>query len=251
MLHKLRASDEYSIHSPFLFEFYNQTVAYHKHFYQFDELRMLRKELLQDATVLDIEDFGAGSQRNSSLKRQVKDIARNTQKQEFIAKFLFKVINHLQPRTSVELGTSLGLTSLYIASSNSDNILYTIEASSQVYDYAIKLFEKENANNIIPILGNIDEVLPVLVKKLDVLDFVFFDANHTYEATLKYFHCCLEKVHEGSVFVFDDIYWSPGMYKAWKEIYTHPDVMISVDFFYFGMVFFRRNQPKQHFYLKI
>lgn len=212
---------------------------------------MLRKELLQDATVLHIEDFGAGSQRNTSNNRQVKDIVRNSQKQEFIARFLFKVINQLQPRTSIELGTSLGLTSLYISSANSDNILYTIEASSQIHDYATKLFEKENANNIIPILGNIDEVLPVLVKKLETLDFVFFDANHTYEATIKYFHWCLEKVHEGSVFVFDDIYWSSGMSKAWQEICKHPDVMISVDFFYFGMVFFRRNQPKQHFYLKI
>ncbi|HTF81661.1 MAG TPA: class I SAM-dependent methyltransferase, partial [Cytophagales bacterium] len=179
MLHKIKAGDEYSIHSPFLFEFYNQTVAYHKHFYQFDELNSLRKELLRDKTVLEIHDLGVGSKKNPSYKRTVSDILKSSGKPEFLANFLFKAVNHIQPRISLELGTSLGLTTLYLAAPISDQTLYTIEGCPQTYDYAVKIFEKEHANNIIPVLGDIDEVLPALIARLDHLDFVFFDANHS------------------------------------------------------------------------
>ncbi|HEX8547054.1 MAG TPA: class I SAM-dependent methyltransferase, partial [Cytophagaceae bacterium] len=86
---------------------------------------------------------------------------------------------------------------------------------------------------------------------LEKLDMVFFDANHKYDPTLNYFNLCLQKVHEESIFIFDDIYWSKEMTKAWKEIIAHPSVILSIDLFHFGLVFFRKNQPKQHFKLKI
>lgn len=251
MLHKLRSGDAYSIHSPFLFEFYNQTVAYNKYFYPFTDLGYLRADLLKDKTALQIQDLGAGSQKTRSSTRQVKDIVKNSGKQEFVAQFLFRLINHLKPRTSLELGTSLGLTSLYLASVDSKHKVYTLEGCAATRSYAQTLFRKQKKSNITSVLGNIDVVLPEVLKEIQVLDFVFFDANHTYEATIKYFKWCKERAHEGSVFVLDDIYWSPGMKAAWTEICADQDVMISIDFFYFGVLFFRKNQPKQHFYLKI
>lgn len=251
MLHKLRSGDAYSIHSPFLFEFYNQTVAYNKHFYSFVELKSLRNKLLQDQTELQIQDLGAGSQKTRSSTRQVRDIVKNSGKQEFVAQFLFRLINHLKPRTSLELGTSLGLTSLYLASVDSKHKVYTLEGCAATCNYAQQLFRKQKKSNVTSVLGNIDVVLPQVLDEMKVLDFVFFDANHTYEATLKYFKWCKERAHDDTVFVFDDIYWSKGMKAAWVEICADQDVMISIDFFYFGVLFFRKNQPKQHFYLKI
>jgi hypothetical protein len=68
---------------------------------------------------------------------------------------------------------------------------------------------------------------------------------------MNYFKLALEKKNVNSIFVFDDIYWSEGMQKAWTEICAHKDVTLSLDLFYFGIVFFRtENKEKEHFVLK-
>jgi predicted O-methyltransferase YrrM len=79
---------------------------------------------------------------------------------------------------------------------------------------------------------------------------VFFDANHTKEATLNYFNQCLEKANNNTVFIFDDIYWSEGMTEAWKEIYSNPAVTYSIDLFHLGIVFFNKEWIKSHFKIK-
>ena len=106
-------------------------------------------------------------------------------------------------------------------------------------------------NNIDIVVGNIDKTLTQKLKEISSLDFVFFDANHRYEPTIRYFEQCLEKAHNGSCFVFDDIYWSDEMKQAWQYIKTHSSVSVSLDLFWVGIVFFNQNQAKQDFVLKL
>ena len=82
------------------------------------------------------------------------------------------------------------------------------------------------------------------------IELIYFDGNHTYESTIEYFNICKENYTENTCFIFDDIYWSKGMTKAWDEICNDQDVLVSIDTFYFGICFFRKNQPKQHFILR-
>ena len=60
------------------------------------------------------------------------------------------------------------------------------------------------------------------------------------------FNLGLEKKHHHSVFVFDDINWNEEMQKAWQEIKDHPEVTISLDLFYVGIIFFRKEQQQEH-----
>ena len=107
-------------------------------------------------------------------------------------------------------------------------------------------------SNIEIVEGNIDQTLaPTLAALGAPVDFVFFDGNHRYAPTLQYFELCLAHRTDESVFVFDDIHWSPGMERAWEVIKAHPDVRLTVDLFHIGLVFFRKNQPKQHFSLRV
>ncbi|MDB5032489.1 class I SAM-dependent methyltransferase, partial [Mucilaginibacter sp.] len=93
--------------------------------------------------------------------------------------------------------------------------------------------------------------LPNVIEDLDKLDFIFVDGNHQKEATLKYFEWCLPKVHENTLLIFDDIYWSEGMKEAWAEIKAHPQVTATVDLFWIGLVFFRSGQVKEDFVIKV
>ena len=85
------------------------------------------------------------------------------------------------------------------------------------------------------------------LKEHNQLDFVFFDGNHKKKPTLSYFKQCLEVAHEDSIFIFDDIYWSTEMTEAWQEIKKHPKVTLSIDCFEMGIVFFKKEQAKEHF----
>lgn len=246
----IKAKDEYSIHSPFLFEFYTKVVKDKNPEKNFQAIENLRKQLLHDEHLISIIDFGAGSKLNLSAKRKVKDIARNSQKSPQLGQLLHRVIQFYQYKNILDLGTSFGLTTAYLSFQTTDNKIISFEGCPETAQIAQDNFDKLALNNIEIIVGNIDKTLPEKVKEISTLDFVFFDANHRYEPTIRYFEQCLTKAHEGSCFVFDDIYWSNEMKQAWQYIKNHSSVTVSLDLFWLGIIFFHKKQVKQDFVLK-
>ncbi|MDW7691614.1 class I SAM-dependent methyltransferase [Flammeovirgaceae bacterium SG7u.111] len=244
-----RAKNEHSLHSPFLFELYTQVIRPAKKYYVFDRLTELKFKLSDDRRQIEVTDFGAGSRTKAKKTRSVRSIAKVSVSPTATSQLLFKLVERFQPKTMIELGTSLGVNSLYMQAPISTAKLYTFEGCPNIAQVAKDNFEWFGLSPEI-IKGNIDETLPAKLSELEKLDFVFFDANHRYEPTLNYFAMCLEKAHEDSVFVFDDIYWSEEMAKVWEEIKSHAAVTLSLDLFEVGIVFFRKKQPKQHFVLK-
>ncbi|MBT33710.1 MAG: SAM-dependent methyltransferase [Thalassobius sp.] len=247
--YQLKATNAHGIHSPFVFKLYNEVINSEKYFYAFDDIEDLRMDLLVSSKVIEVKDFGAGSKVFKSNQRSVSKMAKYALSDEKTGQMLFRLIEFLKPETIFELGTSLGINTLYLAKAWTQGKVTTFEGCPETLKIAQQNFEKLKAN-IHTVEGNIDETLPEELKKHDKVDFVFFDANHRKSATLKYFHACLEKVDENTVFVFDDIYWTKDMGEAWDEIKNHHEVMLSIDLFDLGLVFFRKNQPKQHFLLR-
>jgi predicted O-methyltransferase YrrM len=178
-------------------------------------------------------------------------LARHSAKPPKLAQLLFRLVNHTQPKTILEIGTSLGLTTAYLAAARSGARTITLEGCPQTAELARQNLQALPLPNLTLVEGEFSASLPRVLNELQQVDFVFLDGNHRYVPTMRYFQACLEKKSENSVFVLDDIYWSPEMEKAWKEICRHPAVMISIDLFWLGLVFFRKNQPKQHFILHI
>ena len=68
--------------------------------------------------------------------------------------------------------------------------------------------------------------------------------------TLEYFNLCLKKIHNETVFVFDDIHWSEEMEEAWNEIKNHSKVRVSVDLFRMGLIFFRKELSYENYVIK-
>jgi predicted O-methyltransferase YrrM len=249
--YRLTAHTEHDVHSPFVYTFYTELVLNKHPYNDFEALETLRKSLLNNSDMLEITDLGAGSKKMATNKRAISNIAKHGIAQKKQAEFLYRLVNRFSPKTMIELGTSIGLTSLYLSKAGPGSTLYTIEGCSNISAFSKNLFQKQQAKNIILINGNFNNELPKLLSQLDTLDFIYFDGNHAYEPTMHYFIVALEKKHASTIMVFDDIYWSKGMEQAWKEIHSHPEVTLSMDFFHFGIVFFRTEQKnKEHFILK-
>ena len=246
----LKAKNEHSLHSPFLFEFYTKVLKDKTIYPAYNSIETLRKQLLKDQRKIKITDFGAGSKLNNENTRKIKDIARRSQKRPKLAKLFFRIIQFNTYKNIIDLGTSLGLTTSYLAINNIDSKVITFEGCPETAKIAQENFEKLSLKNIKIIVGNIDETLPKELENTKTIDFAFFDANHRFEPTMSYFNQCLTKINDNSCFIFDDIYWSNEMKQAWKEIKNHSSVSISIDLFWVGIVFFRKKQPKQEFVLK-
>ena len=246
----LASKNEHSLHSPFVFELYTKIIQTKTQFTVFEQIENLRKKLFKNCSIINITDFGAGSRIYKTNQREIRQIAKSAEKNPKFGKLLFRLIQHFKPSTIFDLGTSLGITTIYESKAYKSSQIFTFEGCPATATIAQQNFNELNCKNIEIIIGNIDKTLPIELSKIGQLDFAFFDANHRYEPTVKYFELCLKKANEETVFVFDDIHWSAEMHEAWQVIKTHPTVMISIDLFYVGLIFFRKNQPKQDFILR-
>jgi predicted O-methyltransferase YrrM len=241
----------HGIHSPFVFDFITSVLNDRRTFYAYQELENARTSLLGDMRVLTIEDFGAGSAVHKSNRRKVADIARSSLKPKKFSQLLFRLANYYQPSTVLELGTSLGISTGYLAAGNLKSRVFTFEGAHQVADVARQVFSGLAVENIEVIEGNFDETLQPVLEKIARLDLAFIDGNHMEKPTIRYFEQLLAKAHDASIFIFDDIHWSKGMEKAWTHIQQHPAVTLTIDLFFIGLVFFRKEQKvAQHFTIR-
>jgi len=206
---------------------------------------------LRDNTLIEVEDYGAGSSLTSSTKRAIKNIAKSSLKNKKFGQLFFRVVKHYNPELIIELGTSLGVTTSYMAFGNPLSTVYTMEGAENIASVAERNFHKFNLNNITLTRGNFNETLPALLKTINRADLVFIDGNHLKAPTLQYFEWLLQKANEQSIFIFDDIHWSADMEEAWKEIQEHPAVTLTINLFFVGFVFFNKDfKAKQHFLIR-
>lgn len=243
--HWLQEVDEHSIHSPFFFDFYTKTVASTRSANP-AELEKLRGTLLDNQTVLSIEDLGSGVNGLPPVKRTISEIAHTSLTPSKIALFYLDVLHYIKARRVIELGTSLGVTTLYLAS-KPDTEIYTFEGSHALCNVAQTNFEWAEKKNIQLIEGNIDHTLSNFLQPPAKIDFVLMDANHRYIPTMRYYRQLIRRMSDKGVIIMDDIHRSPEMEQAWQEIRTDTVVYGSIDLYRCGILFFDTNLNKQHF----
>lgn len=234
------------VHSPFSYDLIRHVITTRqKDIALRTRLRNYRQRLLESNETIFVEDFGTGQ----SSSRRIANIARAAAITEKYGLLLSRLVKHYKPNTVIEIGTSLGISTVYMASACADTRVITIEGSEQLANLARRNFKAEGLENVEVLCGRFDDVLPQLIDNYGV-SLVFVDGNHTREATLRYFECCCAKAQHGSIVVFDDIYWSKEMTDAWQQICADPRVQVTIDIFRQGIVCFRSNCPKQHYRLR-
>ncbi|MDB5223951.1 MAG: Methyltransferase domain protein [Chitinophagaceae bacterium] len=241
----------HGVHSPFVFDFIKNVLNDKKDDDSYDSIEKLREELLHDKRIIEVEDYGAGSAVMPLNKRVIKDIADSSLKTKKFAQLLFRIAQYYKSQTIVELGTSLGITTLYLGAANKTSEVFTLEGSKNVAAVAQSNFQKPGLQNIKLLQGNFDDTLPALLSQIQKVDLAFVDGNHRKLPTLNYFDQLINKSTESTILIFDDIHWSAEMEAAWKQIQQHPAVTLTIDLFFIGLVFFRKDfKAKQHFVIR-
>lgn len=249
----ITSNTKYDVHSPFVFNFINEVLKDARHFYAFDEIEFLRDRLLNDVRIIHVEDKGAGSRTMKDSGRQVKQIAATSLTNTKFGELLFRIANYFQPAHMLELGTSLGISGLYLAKGNPSGRLLTIEGSPEVAKVAEEIFKMAGRGNIKLVTDEFSHALKnQLVPKSDMFELIYIDGNHREEPTLHYFEYLLRHhSNEDTIFIFDDIHWSKGMESAWEHIKEHKEVTLTIDLFFKGIVFLRKDfHQQQHMVIK-
>lgn len=241
------------LHSPFVFKLYNTCIKRQPTQPELAPIEAIRKKAVSNQQLVSQHDFGARRAERKVATRPISHFAKHHAKPARISQIIFHLIKNYGYKNCIELGTSLGFTSMHIAKAlQQGGQLTTIEGAHEIAAAAEQHFiTTETQNNIKQVIGNFDTALPDVLNRHEQVDFAFVDGNHTYEATNQYFNLLLSKAHYNSLIIIDDIYWSPEMTRAWREIQQHERVTVTVDLFYIGLVYFRKKQAKEHFKLRI
>lgn len=242
-----KSTNAHGVHSPFVFNLVQKCFYDKSNFKEYSVLNHYRELLLQNKKTINVTDFGAGSRVFKSNTRAINKIAQNAGIAKKEAQLLFRIARYFKPKLVLEIGTSLGLATSALALS-SENIT-TLEGCSETAKVA-QIQCKEFNLNVNSVVTEFDTYLKAIPENGAKFDFIYFDGNHSKEATLNYFNLLLPTITNDSVWIFDDIHWSLGMEEAWESIQKHPKVTVSIDTFQWGIVFFRSEQEKEHFTIR-
>jgi predicted O-methyltransferase YrrM len=246
--HWLDSVEAHSLHSPFFFDFFDKVIK-GKSEEDFSAIESIRGNLLRDGNTIEIDDLGSGSAVKSlqNNKRKISDITATSVTPAYLAQLYFRICQYTEVHNVVELGTSMGLTSLYFSELPGCRV-HTFEGSHALANMALTNFEYFDKKNINLIEGDIGTTLPrFLQDNLAKIGLALVDANHRYAPTIQYFEWLMKRFNEKSIMVIDDIHHSPEMEKAWNELKKHYLVYGSVDLFRCGVLFFEPGLNRQHF----
>lgn len=248
------SKNEHGVHSPFVFNLLTKCFYDKRSKPEYSILKNYRKSLLENKSFIEVTDFGAGSRVFKSNRRQISKIAKTAGISPKRAELLFRVTNYFQPKNVLEIGTSLGLATSALALGNPKAKIITLEGCPETANQCQLQFQKFNFNNVDSVITEFENYLQDIKLRLKTetenFDLIYFDGNHSKKATLAYFDLLLTTLTNDSVWIFDDIHWSPEMEEAWEAIKNHPKVTVTIDTFQWGFVFFRYEQEKEHFVIR-
>ena len=247
----IKSTSKHGVHSPFVFDLvtncFNKKTQKRK-LKIFSNYQLFLKNNKDN---IKVTDFGAGSRVFKTNERLVSDILKHVTVSKKQGAFLIRLVEYFNFKNILEIGTSLGVGTLTFALGNEKATITTLEGCPNTIKIPKENLYKFTSNSINFIEGQFSKTLTEVVNK-NTFDLVYFDGNHQKQATIDYFEMCLQSIHNNTVFIFDDIYWSKEMTEAWEFIKNHPKVKLTIDTYNLGFVFFREEQyQKEHFVIRM
>ena len=244
-----KATNQHGVHSPFVYNFVTKCLYDKKKYNAYKDLQNYRKLLQASKVTLQITDLGEGSKTLGNEERKVSQMVSTSSSTKKEAKLLYRVAKYFKLSSVLELGTSLGVGTYAFALANENSKIITIEGCKNTSNFTQSQFQDLGIDNVYFNIGTFSFEIEKLEQKH--FDCIYFDGHHNKEATIQYFEALIPKVHNDSIFIFDDIYWSKEMTEAWDYIKAHKAVTVTVDCFHLGFIFFRKEQAKEHFRIRL
>ncbi len=243
----LKSKGRHGIHSAFVFNFVDRclTTKVDKNF--LTARKSWVKLLSHDKELFTIRDLGAGS-RTLKKTRSVAQLIKTASSRGLYGNLLWKIARHYQPKTILELGTSIGCGAITLKNGAPNAHLITVEGCDETLRRAYKQFEYWKLDGITPINSPFDEFLKL--KQPFIYDLVFLDGNHQSEATLNYLELLMDSTHGETLFILDDIRWNDDMWKLWNQLVDDERFHLSIDLGRMGLLWRRKHQAKEHFVLR-
>jgi predicted O-methyltransferase YrrM len=248
--HRLKAKTRHGVHSPFTYRLVDKIIYDFHAKNVYANIEELRSELLLELRRLNMTDSGAGLIVKSKKQKTISTLARNGLKSAKIAQLIYRLSEDIRPLNIIELGSSLGITTAYIAKAAPEARILLIENCSETAAIACENLEKLQIQNTEIFIGDFSELLPNITKCISELDLILVNGRHTKEAICDYFQCCLPKLSERSIMIIDGIYQSKEMKEAWTQIKAQPEVSVTIDLFHIGLLFVKKGQAKEDFFIR-
>lgn len=232
-----QSDSKYQAHSPLLYQLSKFVVEPNTPVVAEAQIEAIRKQLSGDTTNIDFKEYGAGSDANKQPRKTVASIAKSSLSRLAQCRQLSRLVSAYKPKHILEMGTSLGVSALYMAKAYPQSTIHTLEGDPTVAGIAQAQFDSVQAKNIKLSLGQFENILECTLTKMQQVDMAFIDGNHKYAPTIKYFETILPYCTSSTILIFDDIHWSDEMEEAWLAIQKHKSVTMTVDLFHMGIAF--------------
>lgn len=250
--YRLKSKTKHAVHSPFVFDFITQVLEDQTHYREYKTVEKHVRRLRHNRNSIETVDFGARKGRMSYTTsfRRVQEIAKTNGIPRKYGRLLFRIVRYFKPASMLELGTSVGISTMYQALGAPEAAFTTIEGCASTGELAQKSFDATGCKNVNLVMGNFDIVLSKTLAGFQKMDYAFIDGNHAYKPTMNYFRQIEPYMQNNGLLIIHDIHWSKDMEKAWEEVCRHPRVTVTIDLFFMGLVFFRKELSKQDFIIR-
>lgn len=248
----MKAKTKHAVHSPFVFDFVTNVLEDHVPKQDYAVIERQARVLKRNDNTIETVDFGSvsGKANYTTQFRKVSRIASQAGISSRQGRLLYRLIAYYKPANMLEMGASVGISTMYQAKANPQGQMISIEGCASTAAYAQESIQAIRVKNVMFLLGQFEHMLPRALQNLETVDYAFIDGNHNYRPTLFYFNQLMTKVTNDSLFIFHDIHWSQDMERAWKVIQTTPGVTLTIDLFFMGLVFFRKELTPQHLIIR-
>lgn len=240
----IRYRKGFGVHSPFVFNLITKVIEEKCSYYSFYDIELVRKQLLFKEESITYTD------RQQKGKKKSRTIGEITEREAIHPKqgaLLFRLVNYFKVTHILQLGPSMGLSTLYLTSYASDLECIALESVPEYATIAQWVFNKAARNPVDLRTGSYKELLPRALEDMKRVDFVFFNTLYEQQDNLWLFNECIPYVHSDTVFVFEGIKANRRMREFWQEVTTHPEVTVTIDLYSMGIIFFNKRLHKRNY----
>ena len=241
----------HGIHSPYLFEFLHDVVFNRAGMEVPESIVQLHERLKRDRSPIPAGNHGAGSMVDRAANRTVGSFVRRSSVSKKYGALLYRIVQWFRPGMIIELGTGLGISTLYLSAAATGIPLHTIEGNPVRAKFAGSMFMMNGMEHVQVHVGDLGRELDHLLQELKGTAggggarggrfLAFVDGNHRFEPTIRYMRQLVDAAGEEAVIILDDIHWSREMHGAWMEVTGWPEVRVTIDLFHAGIILLRRD----------